>query len=58
MVRPEPTAAFGSPPTGGAAVSGGPLILAGSGGFGADGAHEATSININAKEMARGPNFR
>jgi hypothetical protein len=58
MVRPAPNAAFGSLPTGGPAVSGGTPILAGSGGFGADGAHEATSININAKEMVRGPNFR
>jgi hypothetical protein len=57
MVRPGPFAAFGSLSAEDVAVGGGVLTLAGSGGFGAGGEHEATDMTVNVKKTARRPNF-
>ena len=52
MVRPDPMGSVGSLTTGGVAVGGGPLILAESGGFGADGEHEPRSNSVTVKKTA------
>jgi hypothetical protein len=58
IVRLEPISAFGSALIEDVTVDGVVLTLAGSDGFGADGAQEATKKSVNVKETARHPNSR